>query len=237
MGAWDDNSQSNNTSSSSIDIQLSALSFHSPGSSQQLTPDIASPMTSLNLSSQESEFFFPPVSSTPIPLRKGGRPTKGSKFRRNQYTRSIRETDDISSHDDSIFSSPTRTSVKRVKTAILRRGYTSRIFAPIHQSKRYVTFECNNTTKHIKASKPSGMRILDISIIAEAMTKIACSQCHTGYLSLYKSDFLHGWQTDFYLKCSHCNHQFADFPSSKPMEVPERTNFVNVLLPKRDQMK
>ena len=79
------------------------------------------------------------------------------------------------------------------------------------------------------------MRILDIGIFTEAMTKIRCTFCSSRYLSLFQSEFIHGWQTDFFIKCSHCKHLFAEFPSSKPITSPDTTRFVNVSLPKQGQ--
>ena len=232
----DDNSLSTNSSSSIVlDTSFTSEAVHSPGSSQPPTPGITSPMTSMELSSQVSEIFFPQSSNTPGPPRKVGRPLKQSKFRGNRFTiRSLNTSlDDSTSLDTSIIRSTSRHKSKRIMYKIPRCGYTSKISAPFVPRKRDVQFNSNTDTKILKASTPSGMRLLDIGILAEAMTKIRCTLC-PGYLSLFESDFLHGWQTDFYLKCSRCQHLIAEFPSSKPMDVPNRTQFVNVPLPKRE---
>ena len=79
------------------------------------------------------------------------------------------------------------------------------------------------------SSIPTGMRLLDVSILADAMTKLRCSSCGK-HLTLFESDHHHGWHTTFYIKC-HSSHQlFAEFPSSKPM-VSDVDKFVNVKLP------
>ena len=79
---------------------------------------------------------------------------------------------------------------------------------------------------------PTGMRLIDIGILAEAMTKIRCLNCSHGYLHLYESESLHGWQANYSIKCYQCHQLFAQFPSSKPMDMQDKTNFVNVHLPK-----
>ena len=113
--------------------------------------------------------------------------------------------------------------------------YISKIFNIrfFNRRKYEVQLKVNNDTKTIKASTPSGMRLLDIGILAEAVTKIRCMHCYSGHISLFESEFVHGWQTEFYLKCSHCKELFAQFPSSKPMDIPETSQYVNVSLPKQ----
>ena len=64
------------------------------------------------------------------------------------------------------------------------------------------------------------------------MSKIRCTKC-PGYLTIFEGEFLHGWQTQFYIKCSRCHHLLAEFPSSKPMDLPETSKYVNVPLPKQ----
>ena len=76
------------------------------------------------------------------------------------------------------------------------------------------------------------MRLLDVEILAQAMTKLKCPQC-SWYLSLWESNTNHGWQTMFSIKCSRCHELFSEFPSSKPMEVPRESTYVNVHHPVR----
>ena len=51
-------------------------------------------------------------------------------------------------------------------------------------------------------------------------------------LVIYESEYLHGWNTTFYIKCSSCHQLFAEFPSSKPLGT-DTTNLVNAKLPVR----
>ena len=75
------------------------------------------------------------------------------------------------------------------------------------------------------------MRLIDVDILADAMTKIRCVFCGM-YLALFESEHRHGWHTAFYIKCHSCHQLFAEFPSSKPM-IPDVDKFVNVKLPER----
>ena len=76
------------------------------------------------------------------------------------------------------------------------------------------------------------MIILDIGILADAINKLRCTSCTTT-LSLFETDFEHGWQTTYSIKCTSCHLLLAEFPSSKPMEVSPQTNYVNVSQPLR----
>ena len=158
-----------------------------------------------------------------------GRPGKRVKFHGNRFTTQSSNT----SLDDSSSNLPRKPKSKRITYKIPRYGYTSRISAPRPQRKVDVQFKTDTDIKMIKASRPIGMRLLDIGILGEAMAKIRCTFCSIGYLSLFESECLHGWQTEFYLKCSSCQHLFAEFPSSKPMGMPKTSQFVNVQLPKQ----
>ena len=77
------------------------------------------------------------------------------------------------------------------------------------------------------------MRLLDIGILAEAMKKIRWMHCYSANITLFESEFVHGWQTEFYLKCSFCKELFAELPSSKPMDIPVTSQSVNISLPKQ----
>ena len=89
-------------------------------------------------------------------------------------------------------------------------------------------FKTSSETVSKSASTPSGMRLLDVGILEEAMTKLRCSTCGK-HLTLYESEHRHGWHTTFYIKCHSCHQLFAEFPSSKPM-IPDVDKFVNVKL-------
>ena len=109
---------------------------------------------------------------------------------------------------------------------------TSRHLIPFPLRKQKTIFKKSNSDTFSKtAAIPSGMRLIDVSILAEAMTKIQCSSCGK-CLSLFESEHHHGWHTIFYIKCNSCHQLFAEFPSSKPM-MPEADTFVNVKIPKR----
>ena len=196
--------------------------------SQQQTPGLTSPMTALGLSSQKSGIFFPTSSSTPIPVVKRGRHSRRSKFHGNRFSSLPTNSDDTDT------SQPQKPSSKRLRYKTPRCGYTSRFSAPFPFRKTKVEVKrTTDTFNTIKASKPSGMRLLDIGILAEAISKIRCTYCRTGYLSLFESELLHGWQTNFLFKCAHCHRLYAEFPSSKPINSTKSSEFVNVSLPKQ----
>ena len=211
------------------------LLFNHHSSSQPPTPGLTSPMLTMELSSQESEIFFPKSSSTHITRRRAGRTSKRAKFHGNQHTQ--QQTIDSSSDDPSIFDSSadtciTKTKYKRFRYKLPRRGYSSKFSAPFPFRKVDVLFKTSSGTTSTKASIPTGMRLIDIGILAEAMTKIQCLHCSHGYLHLYESESLHGWQANYSIKCYQCHQLFAQFPSSRPMDMQDKTNFVNVHLPK-----
>ena len=68
------------------------------------------------------------------------------------------------------------------------RGYTSRHWTLFPHRKQSGTFK-RAASIFIKCSIPSGMRILDVGILAEAMTNLTCSACNR-YLVLYESEYL-----------------------------------------------
>ena len=190
-------------------------------SSQITTPGLNSPMASVSLSPQDTTVFFP-TSSTSAPRKRGGRPSRKSKFRGNQHSEMTASLDESSG----TLPSPTP-KAKRFQFTRPRRGYTSRHSTPFPYRKQDITFKRAATTS-TKCSIPSGMRILDVGILAEAITKLNCSACNS-HLVLYESQFLHGWHTTFYIKCVSCHQLFAEFPSSKPLGT-DATKLVNVKL-------
>ena len=194
-----------------------------PLSSQITTPVLNSPMAAIALSPQESTIF--PTPSTSV-SRKRGRPSRRSKFHGNRYTN--KEGIPVAVGDSSD-TTPTPKS-KRFQFTRPHRGYTSKHSTPFPYRKQQVTFKRSTGTTSTLSSIPSGMRILDVGILAEAITKLSCSACGS-YLILFESEYIHGWHTIFYIKCNSCHQLFAEFPSSKPLGT-DATKLVNVKLPK-----
>ena len=195
-----------------------AIPFHS----QVTTSGLNSPMADIALSSQESTAFFP---SLPTSVRRA-RPRKLRKFRGNKYTRREEASTFLEDPSDTLSPKP-----KRIQHTLPRHGYTSRHSAPFPFRKQETMFKISNKTVSKTASIPSGIRLLDVSILADAMTKLLCSSCGM-HLTLSESEHRHGWHTTFYIKCYSCLQLFAEFPSSKPM-VPDIDKFMNVKLPEK----
>ena len=111
---------------------------------------------------------------------------------------------------------------------LAKRGYCSLFRTPRPSRIRDVEFKTPEvTTISKRARQPTGMRLLDIGILSEAITKLKCKTCSSP-LSLFEYDFLHGWQTTFTIKCPYCHLLHAEFPSSKPMDLPAQAKYVNV---------
>ena len=222
---YTDYGENSSPSHSEIQSPLSSPPI-SPISSQATTPGITTPLSTLGISSQSST-FFPESSITQVP-KKLGRRKKSFRFHGNQFTSKSSQTTQSQS---SIESSPRKRKQPALKLS--KRGYCSLFTTPRPSITRDVEFktpEGSITSK--RAGKPTGMRILDIGILAEAMSLLKCSSC-SSHLSLFESDFDHGWQTTFSIKCPYCHQLFAEFPSSKPMDVPAQSNHVNVHHPVR----
>ena len=95
--------------------------------------------------------------------------------------------------------------------------------------RQNVTFKKADTTS-TKCSIPSGMRIFDVRILAEAITKLNCSACNS-HLALYESEYIHGWHTIFYIKCVSCHQLFSKFASRRPLKTDTtKDTFVNAKL-------
>ena len=82
-----------------------------------------------------------------------------------------------------------------------KRGYSSQFSKPHPLPRRKVEFKTSERTTSKPACVPAGMRLLDVGILAQAMTKLKCSKC-SSYLSLYETEITHGWQTLYSIKCS-----------------------------------
>ena len=210
-----------NSSPSHSEIQSPLSSPISPISSQTTTPGITTPLSTLGISSQSSIFF--PDSSITKSSNKGGRPKKVSRFYGNQH-KSI-SPQPTQSHS-SIESSPRKRKQPALKLS--KRGYSSLFRTPRPSITREIEFKTpEGTTISKRAGQPTGMRLLDIGILSEAITKLKCNTCSSP-LSLFESDFIHGWQTTFAIKCPYCHLLHAEFPSSKPMDLPAQSKYVNV---------
>ena len=114
-----------------------------------------------------------------------------------------------------------------------RQGYTSKFRIPVCNYPRPLEFSTSEgDTKRI-VSKPKGMRILDVGILAEVFSTIACNKCN-GTLALYEEEWKHGWQTFIRLKCQKCHSEHATFPSSRSLDIPNHHTCVNVPFTPRD---
>ena len=192
-------------------------------SSQSTTPGLTTPLARLDVSSSsQPSTFFADRSYTPT-MKSGGRPIKKSKFHGNRFTSK-------SPLHSSSQSTTEKTPLKLEQPAfrLHKRGYCTQFTTPNPSKKRQVDFRTpddRTTTK--RTAKPTGMRILDVGILGEAIGKLRCSDCSSP-LSLFESDTTHGWQTDYSIKCEACHLLHAEFPTSKPMDVPPHARFVDV---------
>ena len=122
-----------------------------------------------------------------------------------------------------IFSAQTQT----IRFETDQTVYCSLFRTPHPSITRDIVFKIPEGTISKHAGKPPGMRLLDIGILSEAITKLKCNTCSTP-LSLCESDFIHGWQTTFTIMCPLCHLLHAEFPFSKPMDLPAQSKYVNV---------
>ena len=112
-----------------------------PSASQITTPGLNSPMDTITLSSQDSTVFFP-TSGSFVPRKRGGRPSRKSKFRGNQHTEMT------ASLDESSGTLPLPTpKAKRFQFTRPRRGYTSR-----HSTPFPFRMQCTHRTERIVIS-------------------------------------------------------------------------------------
>ena len=106
-----------------------------------------------------------------------------------------------------------------------RTGFASKFRLPLHSYPKSVKFSQRDTKR--VASTPTGMRILDVGILAEVFSTFRCNECD-GILVLYEEEWNHGWQTFFRVKCQRCNSEHATFPSSRSLDIPSHHTCVNV---------
>ena len=74
------------------------------------------------------------------------------------------------------------------------RGYTSKFSVSPRTYPKSVKFS-QTDTKRIAAT-PTGMRILDVEILAEAFSTFRCNECDS-ILALYEEEWKHGGQKFF----------------------------------------
>ena len=104
-------------------------------------------------------------------------------------------------------------------------GYIAKFRVPRPSYPRSVNFS-KRDSKRI-ASTPTGMRLLDIGILAEVFSTFRCKECNNT-LVLYEEQWKHGWQTFFRVKCQRCHLEHASFPSSRSLDIPSHHTCVNV---------
>ena len=170
-----------------------------------------------------------PVESTDCSrgLKRMGRPRKRIYARRHKVgIPNIRE-DTSDQLQDPIPNAPKHTIHKFCKTHP-RRRYISKFRVPRPSYPKSVHFTKRDFKKI--ASTPTGMRILDIGILAEVFSTLRCNECNNT-LVLYEDQWKHGWQTFFRVKCQRCHSEQATFPSSRSLDIPKHHTCINVPLP------
>ena len=80
------------------------------------------------------------------------------------------------------------------------RGYTSKFRVPPQTYLKSVKFS-QTDTKRIGVT-PTGIRILDVGILAEVFSTFRFNECD-GILALYEEEWKHGWQTFFRVNCQN----------------------------------
>ena len=168
------------------------------------TSGLNTPVADIFLSSQESTAFFPSL-PTSILQKRRGQPCRGSKFRGNKY---IREEASFLLDDPSDKLPPKSI---RIQYTLPHHGYTSGHSAPFPYRKQNNMFNTSSYTVSTTAPIPSGMQLLHVSILADAMTKLRCSSCGK-HLTLFESEHHHGWYITFYIKYHSYYQLFAEFP-------------------------
>ena len=112
------------------------------------------------------------------------------------------------------------------------------ILFPIFQSKSIQETFCqlpyNRRFDNQTRESTTGMRLMDVGILSEEITKLKCADC-SGSFCFFEIDSGRGWQTSFSIRCIRCHLLFVEFPSSKPMGIPaqSQSTLVNVHHPER----
>ena len=157
-------------------------------------------------------------------LKRMGRPRKRIYARWHKVGIPNIGEDTSSQLQDPIPNSPRHTVHKFSKTHP-RRGYIAKFRVPRPSYPRSVNFS-KRDSKRI-ASTPTGMRILDIGILAEVFSTLRCNECNNT-LALYEDQWKHGWQTFFRVRCQRFHSEHASFPSSRYLDIPSHLTCVNV---------
>ena len=122
-------------------------------------------MSAIAHSSQESTVFS--LSCTSIPRKQAGSPSRKNIFHANQHMSRERLSISLEASTDTLHSSTS----KRFRLTRPLRGYTSRNLTPFpYQSSKYHSSEM--LPPPTSGSKSSGLRFLDVGILAEAITKL-----------------------------------------------------------------
>ena len=111
------------------------------------------------------------------------------RFHGNQYTNREEASIFLDDPPDTI---PSKS--KRIQYTTTRSGYTARHAPPFPFRKQKKMFRKSDDSFSTTPFIPSGMRLLDVSILA--MTKIRCFSCGM-YLALFESKHCHDWPQPF----------------------------------------
>ena len=147
-----------------------------PISIQPTTPGITAPLTTMSPASQ-SPAFWHDVFTPQVAKANSGRPKKITIFRGNQYSQSTASL-------NTSLPPPRKRHQNKLKHP--KRGYTSKFSIPQSIPRRNVEFKSGESITCKPARIPRGMRLLDVEILAQAMTKLKCPKC-SWYLSLWES--------------------------------------------------
>ena len=153
-----------------------------------------------------------------------GRPRKRIYARRHKVRIPIIGEDTLSQLQDPIPNTP-KHSIHKFSKTHPRRGYIAKFRVPRTSYPRSVHFSKRDSKKI--ASTPTGMRLLDIGVLAEVFSTLRCNECNNT-LALYEDQWKHNWQTFFRVKCQRCHSEHATFPSSRSLDIPSHHTCVNV---------
>ena len=219
---------STDSGSDHLDVESTGatISFQAPPPTVPTSSQTSIPPSTPGITDSFLSLEIAPVESTDCSrgLKRMGRPRKRIYARRHKVgIPNIRE-DTSDQLQDPIPNAPKHTIHKFCKTHP-RRGYISKFRVPRPSYPKSVHFS-KRDSKRI-ASTPTGMRILDIGILAEVFSTLRCNECNNT-LALYEDQWKHGWQTFFRVKCQRCHSEHATFPSSRSLDIPSHHTCVNV---------
>ena len=203
---------STDSGSDHLDVESTGatISFQAPPPTVPTSSQTSIPPSTPGITDSFLSLEIAPVESTDCSrgLKRIGRPRKRIYARRHKVgIPNIRE-DTSDQLQDPIPNAPKHTIHKFCKTHP-RRGYISKFRVPRPSYPKSVHFS-KRDSKRI-ASTPTGMRILDIGILAEVFSTLRCNECNNT-LALYEDQWKHGWQTFFRVKCQRCPFRTYNFP-------------------------